>query len=453
MKRYEGSITLRGRTLYGWAIDKSQPEKHQKIELFADGKLIGTAIANLYRQDLFKAGIGDGDHGFCFNLTGAIDSECHISAKIAGTDYLLSNSPLFFSNASDKGGSDTLKNKFCSRPFQLLVLGEGGNVHICCPAYLPTVIGNAFNQTFDEIWNSDIAIDIRTSILNGSYKYCLDECPFLQKLSLPDKESVKELKFLDIIKSNKTRLDFGPAHLSLLHDRSCNIFCPSCRADRYVATGQEEKRLRNLLKDFIRPALPHLENLQFGGGEFLASKHLMEVIAMIDKARYPNLEIEIFTNGTLFNENSWEKIKNIHGLIKAVFVSLDATKKDTFEEIRRGANFDKVWENLEFISRLRQAQEIKRFGILFVVQARNFREMKDFVILGRKLGCDYVGFSQLLKEGLYAVSNEQFERQNIFSTNHPDHREFLNLLQDPIFDDPIVDLKNLEHFRKRGGLS
>lgn len=452
MKDYEGSITVRGNTLFGWAFNKSEPEKHLQIELFADDKPIGTVTANIYRQDLLKAGKGNGDHGFCFNLAGTVNRNCYISAKVAGTNYFLNNSPVFlsYSCSSERKKLDILKQKFCFRPFEQFVLGEGGNVHLCCPVYLPTVAGNAHTNTFEEIWNSDTAIAIRDSILDGSYRYCLDECPFIQKLSLPDKETIKESKYLDIIKSRKSRLDFGPTDLALLHDRSCNICCPSCRSERYIATGTEQESLKKIKNNFILPTLPFLKNLIFGGGEVFASKHLMEVITSIDKKKHPNLRIEIFTNGTLFNESSWLKIKNVHGLLKTVFVSLDASQKDTFEGIRRGAVFEQVWKNLEFISNLRKSGDIQKFGILFVVQARNFREMKDFVMLGKKLSCDYVGFSQLMREGIYSISSEQFEKQNIFSINHPDHREFLDLLKDPIFEDPIVDLKNLMHFRKGG---
>lgn len=135
-------------------------------------------------------------------------------------------------------------------------------------------------------------------------------------------------------------------------------------------------------------------------------------------------------------------------MIKTIYVSLDAARKDTFERLRRGANFETVMKNLEFISRLRKNGEFQNFGILFVVQACNFREMKEFIQLGKSLRCDYVGFSQLLRNGVYAQSDEEFKKANIFSSDHPEHQEFLNLLNDIIFDDPIVDLGNLSHLRR-----
>lgn len=448
MEEFEGSITLRGKTIYGWAFDRSDPNKHLHIELFADGEKIGEVTANIFRQDLLKAHKGHGDHGFYFNLAGRVNRDSYISAKVKETNFILNNSSVFFSGTgtSEKGDKNRLKVKFCSMPFHKIVIGEGGNVYLCCPAYLPSVIGNAFNQSFEEIWNSATAIDIRRSILDGDYKYCLDECPAIRKNTLIDREFVKDSRYVDSIKNNNGYLHYGPQHLSLLHDRSCNLYCPSCRTERYTAYGSEKERLRKLLDNFIQPALPFVNTLEFAGGELFASRHLLEIITSINKEKLPNLKIEIYTNGTLVNEYSWNKIKNVHGLIKSIYVSLDATTKDTFEDIRRGAIFERVWKNLEFISMLRRAKEIERFGILFVVQARNFREMKDFVMLGKRLNCDYVGFSQLLKEGIYAVSSGEFEKQNIFSADHPEHRVLIDLLQDPLFSDPLVDLRNLSGF-------
>lgn len=120
MNDYEGSITIRGITLYGWAFNKSEPEKHLKIELFADDKLIGTVTANIYRQDLLKAGKGNGDHGFCFNLVGTANRKCYIYAKVAGTNYFLNNFPVFFSySCSSERKNINLLKKFCFRPFEL----------------------------------------------------------------------------------------------------------------------------------------------------------------------------------------------------------------------------------------------------------------------------------------------------------------------------------------------
>ena len=50
--------------LRGWAQDTTAPETPVLLEILQDGTLIGTILANRYRPDLRKAGLGSGCHAF-----------------------------------------------------------------------------------------------------------------------------------------------------------------------------------------------------------------------------------------------------------------------------------------------------------------------------------------------------------------------------------------------------
>jgi hypothetical protein len=50
----------------GWAQNIDHPEAAVCLDIFADGRLIGQVLANRYRQDLERAGIGSGRHAFRF---------------------------------------------------------------------------------------------------------------------------------------------------------------------------------------------------------------------------------------------------------------------------------------------------------------------------------------------------------------------------------------------------
>jgi len=97
------SFGLRGRIdttsqgrICGWAFDSEHPEKRLTIEFFADEELLGTACADLFRQDLATADIGDGRYGFTFDLRAETWPRQSLSARIAGTRYWL----------EDPGGRD-----------------------------------------------------------------------------------------------------------------------------------------------------------------------------------------------------------------------------------------------------------------------------------------------------------------------------------------------------------
>ena len=53
-----------GRVVRGWAWDPDRPDVPACLEVLADGRIVGRTIANLFRDDLQRAGYGSGCHGF-----------------------------------------------------------------------------------------------------------------------------------------------------------------------------------------------------------------------------------------------------------------------------------------------------------------------------------------------------------------------------------------------------
>jgi len=52
----------------GWAYDDAMPDRQIEIALTCRGAALANGIANVYRHDLEQAKVGQGDHGFVFNL-------------------------------------------------------------------------------------------------------------------------------------------------------------------------------------------------------------------------------------------------------------------------------------------------------------------------------------------------------------------------------------------------
>jgi MoaA/NifB/PqqE/SkfB family radical SAM enzyme len=239
----------------------------------------------------------------------------------------------------------------------------------------------------------------------------------------------------------------GPRHLAVLYDRTCNLSCPSCRTTVLSATPREREEFKLVLERVVRPALPSVKVLEFAGGEVLASAHLRSVLEAIDRRECPDLRVVLVTNGTLFDRKAWDRLSNIHGIVRSIYVSLDGTSKATFEELRRGGAWEETFANVEFISSLRRQGEIEELAILFVVQARNFREMADFVRLGQRLGCDRVLFHELVNFATYSPT--EFKARSVVSPSHPLHPQLLAELRDPVFDDPRVVLASFATLRQQ----
>ncbi|MEM4177979.1 MAG: glycoside hydrolase family 99-like domain-containing protein [Nitrososphaeria archaeon] len=96
--KIRGNIdTINGLYLFGWAMDEERPNTRAEIVVYVDGKLVGEGVASHYREDLEKAGIGDGKYGFMIKLPEEIfDGNKHeIRVKIKSSHIELNQSPLY----------------------------------------------------------------------------------------------------------------------------------------------------------------------------------------------------------------------------------------------------------------------------------------------------------------------------------------------------------------------
>lgn len=65
-----------------------------------------------------------------------------------------------------------------------------------------------------------------------------------------------------------------------------------------------------------------------------ASKVFREQLFQLDGSKYPNMRINLQTNGVLLTPKSWRRMKAIHANISAVIVSIDAATQPTYEITR-----------------------------------------------------------------------------------------------------------------------
>jgi hypothetical protein len=71
LRGFIDAITLRA--VSGWAQNIDHPEAPVCLDITAGGKLIGRVLANRYRADLERAGLGSGRHGFEFAPPGGLN--------------------------------------------------------------------------------------------------------------------------------------------------------------------------------------------------------------------------------------------------------------------------------------------------------------------------------------------------------------------------------------------
>lgn len=330
---------------------------------------------------------------------------------------------------------------FCDRPFSwidITTIERKGNCYLCCPAWLNKPIGNLYSQSLNDVWNSEAAIEIRESILDGSFRFCNSSlCPFYINQRYPV-YSIDE----DLLKSKITKLSFGPKIINFAYDRSCNLFCPSCRTQIEIENANKDVILE-INEKIKNQLLPQAEFINLCGmGDPFGSPFMKKWLCSLNFKDIENLKaIYMQTNGMLFTSNNWNAIdKDVRAKIYMVEISIDAATEETYNLNRPGGNFKKLLENLKFISELRKQKQIQRVDISMVVQKNNYQEMKSFVELGLSYNFDSIYFSKIINWDTF--SDEDIKYRRVFDRNHPEYKEFLNELNDDIFQLEQVNLGN-----------
>ncbi len=329
----------------------------------------------------------------------------------------------------------------CKYPFSYIEINLRGDVCCCCPAFTDEYYwGNIFNKPFEEIWNGKIAQNFRKDVMEGKYTHCLfDRCMGIDANH-------------DMPYSQATLIAEYPKTVNISLDDTCNCHCVICRDRRRTMTKQKAEKLDKMIETTFIPLLKNATLLQMNGeGEVFASNFCKKLIKVAAET-YPNLKFELITNGTLCNEKNLNDL-GIIDRIMGITVSLHSATKETYENFVRGAKFETTMKNIDYLNSLYKKGVFEEFSLAYVITPLNFRELPDFVkMLNEKEIC-----GQLLEFrdwGEVSELNRNFKKNDILDVNHPNHWEFVEILQNPIFDsefclmnDVIRGIKN--EYKKR----
>ena len=116
---------------------------------------------------------------------------------------------------------EELKTVTCRDLHQQVHVGYKGELHLCCPTWMPWVVGNINEQTIKEYLNSSDHQKIINSTNNGSFEFCDHSiCPEIQS-------HLKTGTSKALVSKSEYVVD-SRLMLLLDYDKSCNLQCPSC---------------------------------------------------------------------------------------------------------------------------------------------------------------------------------------------------------------------------------
>ena len=147
-----------------------------------------------------------------------------------------------------------------------------------------------------------------------------------------------------------------PRSIGLEITRTCNLRCRTCPRQQAMPskTDLTADDVRRILGQF-----PRLELLNIVGfGEPLASAHLFEIL---DVTEARGIDVVLTTNGMLLDEG---RIERLPPCVGHVYVSVDSPVPEKFEQLRPGAQFAVVHENIRALQRLRPDVRLAIQGVL-----------------------------------------------------------------------------------------
>lgn len=325
----------------------------------------------------------------------------------------------------------TKKKAICTFPFNAAQISMQGEVFVCCPPWCKSYsFGNIFEQSFDEIWNGDKAKEFRRQFIDDDYKYC--------DLNLCVKDCSQDIIPTEMVKKPETFI--------FCYDSMCNVKCIFCRS---CHEKQDLTYFDNNMDEIILNMLENAKNVVLSGvGEALFSPHSRKLIKRISQL-YPHIKFSLITNGILCDEQNLKDLEIIDKLL-SITVSLHAVKKVTYDRLVVNGDFDKVMNNLAFLSQLKKENKMGRFILNFVVNAYNYKEMPEYIKMADEIGAT-VGFLELLK---LETNESVYKKLNIANEKHPQYNDFVKLMKNPIFksgkctiNDEMLNLKPISFYK------
>jgi len=336
-----------------------------------------------------------------------------------------------------------LENKFCRQPWDTFGIKGDGLIHsvqVCCHEGTGAV-GKMDWANPMKAWNSPGAQELRSTILDGSFKKCIaSKCMMLTRLV--DREYAKTKPYYkNILDNNLTKLETVPNVVSHDTDFTCNLSCPSCRTKlNFNNSKTHQEKVKHELTTIVEK-FPKLKLLNLSGsGDPFASFGARDWLLNFDPDKYPHLKFDIRTNGTMLTPRLWNRLSNIHNSINELRISTDAATEKTYNKLRPGGNWNVLLRNIENISK---NTEKFQFCIDIVVQTDNFRELPDCIKLARSFEVDGMKLGEIQNFGHF--SEDQLFDKQVWKPEHKYHTELIEIMQDPIFRDmPLLSSRVTE---------
>jgi MoaA/NifB/PqqE/SkfB family radical SAM enzyme len=339
-----------------------------------------------------------------------------------------------------------LKNYGCTKLSNYFEIHTNGNISLCCYTWLPVFCGNILENSPEEILNNTKRLKLIDDMSKGEYTECNDHCPYI---SATLNGSRYPSEWVVPINSFNQEKNIKPYVIGLSYDTSCNLQCPSCRNSLQFFQLDENKKLSEIHEktkqfiDFLLAKGISLIIVISGSSDPFAGPTFWNYLKELSLNPESDIRLQLITNGTLMTQTKLLEIKPLLPKITQITLSIDAADETTYKIVRKNGSFRKLEENVKNLNDLISNGFLPNLRVLvstFVVQKRNFREMKEFILW-------QLCYNNIHKIYFSAVAQwghiNDIDFQLNFCLNEEEKIELKEILKDPIFSHPKVMLGNV----------
>jgi MoaA/NifB/PqqE/SkfB family radical SAM enzyme len=218
---------------------------------------------------------------------------------------------------------------------------------------------------------------------------------------------------------------------------ACNLTCVTCMRNVWdEPLGRMEAATFARILDSLG-ALDRLPTVFFGGfGEPLAHPGLVDMVRAVKAL---GGQVELITNGILLDER--RSLELVKAGLNVLWVSLDGASPESYADVRLGASFPRVIENLRRLQKLRgwagySHDHRPTLGIAFVAMKRNIADLPEVIRLGISLGAKRFSISNV------AAHDEELLGEVLYENSQKN--SFASAVTAPTTDLPVINLPRID---------
>lgn len=235
--------------------------------------------------------------------------------------------------------------------------------------------------------------------------------------------------------------DSKPLSLMVQFGELCNIQCIMCPQDHLNPVAISEEAVAR-----IKEVIPFVSKMTFTGGEPTAFKECWEISDFFNTHAPTEAHLGILTNLKMVTKQRVERyFSNVNNL--GLGINVDAATKQTYEHIRRGANWEQFNNNLHDLIEYKNLNNKAgwHFNLTMTVMKSNLHEMVRLIEWCVNLGIGF-GCGPITGDFGPVKNARTYFEENIFRYSH------LNVTKEEmisVFESALKAAENIpEPYRK-----